>query len=143
MALTKDQQEAVNALIGNNLAGKKGEEQMAKYLLEDFMFLLLITMMKLICSKMESPEICLNDLKNGWLERATAILESEKKKFQDSIFRAIQAQKTVDDEMQKRMNEFFNSYCLVKDNALNAATQAVDNMIQQILGKDKTDGEKH
>lgn len=135
MSLTNDQQEAVNFLIGNEFSDNKGIEKIARYLLQDFMYLLNIAMMKAICLKMDDPESFVKGIQDMWNKRATSVLASEEKKLTDAIFQSIQSAPEIDEQFESRMKEYLTKYNHVKDNALNQAAKAVENICTEILTK--------
>lgn len=139
MSLTKEQQDAVNALIGNKeLDSKNGSSYIAKYLFEDFLFLLNISLMRLICQKMEDPDKYLDGVIETWKKRVSGILMSETKKLQDSIFQSIQSTTDISEEFQNKLNDYLSKYCIMRDNAVEEATKAVKNVKDQILRKAET-----
>lgn len=142
MDLTKEQQDAVNALIGNKeLDSKNGSNYIAKYLFEDFLYLLNISMMRLLCSKLEDPEKYIDGVIEVWNKRVSGILMSETKKLQDSIFQSIQSTTDITEEFQNKLNDYMSKYCIVRDNAIQQANKAVDNVKKEILRKDDKNDE--
>lgn len=142
MDLTKEQQDAVNALIGNKeLDSKNGSNYIAKYLFEDFLYLLNISMMRLLCSKLEDPEKYIDGVIEVWQKRVSGVLMSETKKLQDSIFQSIQSSTDITEEFQNKLNDYMSKYCIVRDNAIQQANKAVDNVKKEILRKDDKNGE--
>lgn len=136
MSLTKEQQDAVNALIGNKeLDSKNGSSYIAKYLFEDFLFLLNVSLMRLICEKMEDPDKYIDGVIEVWKKRVSGILMSETKKLQDSIFQSIQSTENITEEFQNKLNDYLSKYCIMRDNAVEEATKAVKNVKDQILRK--------
>lgn len=142
MDLTKEQQDAVNALIGNKeLDSKNGSNYIAKYLFEDFLYLLNISMMRLLCSKLEDPEKYIDGVIEVWQKRVSGVLMSETKKLQDSIFQSIQSSTDITEEFQNKLNDYMSKYCIVRDNAIQQANKAVDNVKKEILRKDDKNDE--
>lgn len=142
--LTKEQQDAVNALIGNKeLDSKNGSSSIAKYLFEDFLFLLNVSMMRLICSKMEDADKYFDGIIEVWKKRVSGILASETKKFQDALFRSIQSSENIDENFQRKMNDYFSKYCIIRDNAVEEATKAVNNVKEQVLRKESRNHDEH
>lgn len=142
MDLTKEQQDAVNALIGNKeLDSKNGSNYIAKYLFEDFLYLLNISMMRLLCSKLEDPEKYIDGVIEVWQKRVSGVLMSETKKLQDSIFQSIQSTTDITEEFQNKLNDYMSKYCIVRDNAIQQANKAVDNVKKEILRKDDKNDE--
>lgn len=141
MNLNKEQQEAVNFLIGNDYSDSKGSEKIARYLLQDFMYLLNMALMKAICSKMEDAESFIQTVRDAWDKRVVSTLSMEEKKLSDAIIQSIQSADEIDEQLETRMKSYLTKYRNVKDNALNQACVAVDNICKMILEKNNKEEE--
>ena len=106
----------------------------AKNLIQDYTFLLTISAIKSLYAQVKNSEIVLNNIKKIWESRMSQQLAEETENYKKAIVDAFNgAEGNVTEEVANEIKEYMNTYCRVRDKAVELAKEGVDNISKLIL----------
>lgn len=122
-----------NAVFNNTV------DAISKYLVEDFMLVLMTAIFKIVLKQVDKPKEYTDSIQDGWSKRAESMLVSEAKKLHDTFLTAMadEDNRELYDEVNKKMLEFIH----IQNTALNNAKQAIHNIINKALDEKDTSNE--
>ena len=98
----------------------------AKNLIQDYTFLLTMSVIKTMFRQIKNPDEVLNSIYSSWEKRMSAQLAEETENYQKAIMDALQdSNAEASKETADGMKEYFDSYCRVRDNAVKMAKDAI------------------
>lgn len=119
----------------NSAVFNDATDTISKYLVEDFMLMILTAILKVVLQGTNNPKQFTDAIQTGWRKRAESVLASEAKKLHETFLSAIANEDNSElyDAMNKKMLEFIN----IQQTALGNAVHAVDNIINQALNNNE------
>lgn len=114
----------------------------AKNLIQDYTFIVTMSAVKAMFANIKNSDQLLKDLYNSWEQRMSAQLAEETKNYSDAIYKAFEDQGTVTEETSKKIKEYMDTFCRVRDKAVAMAKDGVNGINNMIFAKTKTETEK-
>lgn len=107
----------------------------AKNLIQDYTFILTMSVVKSILSNTKNAENIINNLTDVWEKRMSAQIAEETKAYETAIHQAFEGQGVVSEETSKKIKEYMDMYCSVRDKAVAMAKDGVKGINNMIFSK--------
>jgi len=106
----------------------------AKNLIQDYTFMLTMSVVKTIFLNIKNREEILENLTNTWEKRMSAQISEESQNYEKAIHDAFENQGVVSEETSKKIQEYMSTYCKVRDKAVAMAKDGVKDINKMICG---------
>ena len=97
----------------------------AKNLIQDYTFILTMSVVKSIMRTLKEPQKHIKNLTDIWETRMSAQLAEETKNYEDAIHKAFDEQGEITEETSNKIKEYMDAFCKIRDNAVNMAKSGV------------------
>lgn len=116
----------------------------AKSLIQDYTFLLTMSVIKTMFAQIRNSDDVLKDIYNVWEQRMSAQLAEETENYKKAITDAFQGSEVnITEEVTNSIKEYFDCYCRVRDNAVKMAKEGIKDINKLIKNEpEKTQQEK-
>ena len=115
----------------------------AKNLIQDYTFLITMSVVKTIFRQLKNPDDVLNNIYETWEKRMSAQLAEETENYKKAIMDAFEgSESNVTEEVAKEIKEYMDSYCRVRDNAVKMAKDGIMEINKLIVEKPQNKEEK-
>lgn len=122
---------AIEALTqSNEYVNRKAVDTISQSIFHDFEFTLQVAIFRAILSKFEDGEEFLRKIQKDWIERSTAFLKSEAKRFQDVILKANAKERQ---KLGDNIEDIFKNYSNTLTVSFERASDAVEETIKVLL----------
>ena len=116
----------------------------AKSLIQDYTFLLTMSVIKTMFSQIKNSDDVLKDIYNVWEKRMSIQLAEETENYKKAIIDAFKGSEVnITEEITNGVKEYFDCYCRVRDNAVKMAKEGIKDINKLIKDEpEKTKQEK-
>lgn len=115
----------------------------AKNLIQDYTFLITMSVVKTIFRQLRNPDDVLKNIYETWEKRMSAQIAEETENYKKAITDAFEgSESNVTEEVAKEIKEYMDTYCHVRDNAVKMAKDGIMEINKLIVEKPQNKEEK-
>ena len=115
----------------------------AKNLIQDYTFLITMSVVKTIFRQLRNPDDVLKNIYETWEKRMSAQIAEETENYKKAITDAFEgSESNVTEEVAKEIKEYMDTYCHVRDNAVKMAKDGIMEINKLIIEKPQNKEEK-